>query len=244
MSRFFLRDTLLLTIKMFEKKDFTNCIEFHLMGFMTFMKKFDFVLHPWHGISPGKKIPNEVDAFIEMCPTDTVKYEVDKESGYIRVDRPQKYSNHCPSLYGFIPQTYCGDKVASFCMEQTGKKGIKGDGDPLDICVITTSPITHGSIIIPVFPIGGMRMIDKNEADDKIIGVLRGDMTFSHIRDIKDFPHDLINKLKHYFLTYKVLPEEDDPIVEIASVYGAEEAKKVITLSLEDYNDKFVLNRY
>jgi inorganic pyrophosphatase len=203
-------------------------------------QKSDFVLHPWHGISPGDKVPDSVDAFIEMLPTDTVKYEVDKDSGYIRLDRPQKYSNHCPSLYGFIPQTYCGDKVAKICMDKTGKENIEGDGDPLDICVLTSSVITHGNILMRVIPIGGMRMIDKGEADDKIIAILKGDSIFGHMQDIHHCPADLINKLKHYFLTYKAMPDESEPpTVEITGVYGAQEAKQIILTSLQDYKDKF-----
>ena len=93
--------------------------------------------HPWHGLEVGDDAPEIVTAFIEMVPTDTVKYELDKVSGYIRIDRPQKYSNVVPALYGFIPQSYCGDSVAEFCMERSGRKDIKGDGDPLDICVLT-----------------------------------------------------------------------------------------------------------
>ncbi len=81
--------------------------------------------------------PNVVTAFIEMVPTDTVKYELDKVSGYIKIDRPQKYSNVVPALYGFLPQTYCGDLVAEYCMAQTERTDIHGDGDPLDICVLT-----------------------------------------------------------------------------------------------------------
>jgi inorganic pyrophosphatase len=78
--------------------------------------------HPWHGINIGKDAPNTVMSFIEMTPSDSVKYEIDKESGFIKVDRPQKFSNIVPALYGFIPQTFCAEEVADFCMEKTGKK--------------------------------------------------------------------------------------------------------------------------
>ena len=70
--------------------------------------------HPWHGVDIGKESPQVITSYIEMVPTDTVKYEVDKESGYLKIDRPQKYSNVVPALYGFIPQTYSGQKVADF----------------------------------------------------------------------------------------------------------------------------------
>lgn len=100
--------------------------------------------HPWHGIDLGSEAPDLVTAFIEMVPTDTVKYEVDKSSGYLRIDRPQKYSNVIPALYGFLPQTYCGIRVGEFCMNKTGRKEIRGDSDPLDICILTEKSITHG----------------------------------------------------------------------------------------------------
>jgi inorganic pyrophosphatase len=199
----------------------------------------NYVLHPWHGISAGGKAPSEVTAFIEMLPTDTVKYEVDKESGYIRLDRPQKFSNHCPSLYGFVPRTYCGERTAEFCMQKSLRKDLKGDGDPLDICVITSSHISHGNIILPVIPIGGMRMIDKQEADDKIIAVLKGDTIFGHMTDIHHCPGELIDKLKHYFLTYKVMPDEENRPVEVIAVYNAEEARQVIKKAMQDYEDNF-----
>lgn len=185
-------------------------------------------------------MPDLIDVFIEITPSDTVKYEIDKNSGYIRLDRPQKYSNRTPTLYGFIPQTYCGPKIAELCMAKTGKKNIVGDGDPLDICVLTSFPINHGNIILSVIPIGGLKMIDKNEADDKIIAVLKEDDMFGNMKNISDCPSSLIDKLKHYFLTYKLSPKEETaPIVEIASVYEADEAKNVILASIEDYNLKF-----
>ena len=125
--------------------------------------------HPWHGIEVGDNAPEIVTAFIEMVPTDTVKYELDKVSGYIRIDRPQKYSTVVPALYGFIPQSFCGDTVARYCMERCGRTDILGDGDPLDVCVLTERTISHGDIIASVKPIGGFRMIDGNEADDKML---------------------------------------------------------------------------
>ena len=94
--------------------------------------KFMFQAHPWHGVAPGKRVPETVNAYIEIVPTDAVKYELDKETGHLRVDRPQRFSSMCPSLYGFIPQTFCGDHVADLCAERTGMTDIKGDGDPMD----------------------------------------------------------------------------------------------------------------
>lgn len=195
--------------------------------------------HPWHGIHIGKDAPNTVMSFIEMTPSDSVKYEIDKDSGFIKVDRPQKFSNIVPALYGFIPQTYCAEDVADFCMEKTGKKNIKGDGDPLDICVLTERNITHGNIIVPAIPIGGFRMIDNNEADDKIIAILKGDQIYDKWTDILDCPTSIINRLKHYFLTYKNIPGEEAAKVEIPHIYGKEEAMEIIRRSQIDYNKHF-----
>ncbi|MBC5621423.1 inorganic pyrophosphatase [Butyricimonas hominis] len=194
--------------------------------------------HPWHGLDIGPDFPAVVTAFIEMVPTDTVKYELDKVSGYIKIDRPQKYSNVVPALYGFLPQTYCGDLVADYCMEQTQRADIHGDGDPLDICVLTEKTISHGDIIAEARPIGGFRMLDKNEADDKIIAVLKHDATYSVYNDISELPHVVIDRLKHYFLTYKDLPGEERR-TEITHVYNKEEAYEVIRRSAEDYKNHF-----
>jgi inorganic pyrophosphatase len=198
-----------------------------------------FKAHPWHGIAIGDKAPEVVTTFIEIVPTDTVKYEIDKESGYLKIDRPQKFSNVVPSLYGFIPQTYCGKKIAEFASAKSGKKVEKGDGDPLDICVLTEHAITHGDIILQAIPIGGLRLIDKGEADDKIIAVMKSDEIYNMWKDINDIPEAIVNRLKHYFLTYKNLPGEK-PTCEITNVYGREEAQEVINKSREDYNNEFM----
>ena len=94
-----------------------------------------FRAHPWHGLSAGDHAPDIVEAYIEITPLDAVKYEIDKRTGYLRVDRPQGSSALPPTLYGFIPRTYCGDRVAALT-----PKAIKGDGDPLDICVHASTP--------------------------------------------------------------------------------------------------------
>lgn len=191
--------------------------------------------HPWHGIPIGPKTPTVVSSFIEVIPSDTVKYEVDKLTGYLKIDRPQKFSNIVPALYGFVPQTYCHDRVAEYCMEKTGREGIVGDQDPLDICVLTEREVTHGNIIVSARPIGGLRMIDGGEADDKIVAVLENDEVYSNWKDISDLPESLINRLQHYFLTYKQLPGET-PKCEITHIYGKEEAQEVIRRSQEDYH--------
>lgn len=195
--------------------------------------------HPWHGVHIGRNSPALLTAYIEIVPTDTLKYELDKQSGYLTIDRPQLYSNVCPTPYGLIPQTYCGDKVAEFCCSKTGRKGIKGDGDPLDICVITEKVITHNDILLNAVPIGGLRMIDGNEADDKIIAVMHKDNIFGQWDDISDLPASLINRIKHYFLTYKEAPGAEKRICEITHAYGKEEAWEVINRSHMDYIDKY-----
>jgi len=190
--------------------------------------------HPWHGISPGAHAPEIVTAFIEIVPTDTVKYEVDKHSGYLKIDRPQKFSNVLPALYGFIPQTYCGELIGKYCAAKTNRANIIGDGDPLDICVFTERNIFRGDILIPAIPIGGFRLIDNGQADDKIIAVMKHDEIYNQWKDIAHLPETLIQRLKHYFLTYKAMPGTENKC-EITHIYGKEEAHEVIRISLQDY---------
>ncbi len=196
--------------------------------------------HPWHGIEIGEESPNALTAFIEMVPTDTVKYEADKASGYLMLDRPQKYSSILPALYGFIPQTYCDINVAEKSNSILKRPDIVGDGDPLDICVLTEKEITHGDILVQAVPIGGLRMIDGNEADDKIIAVLKNDAVYSQYKDITDLPQPVINRLKHYFLTYKDMPGEKRDC-EITHVYGKKDAHDIIKRAIKDYRN-FVEN--
>jgi len=194
--------------------------------------------HPWHGIEIGSQAPEIVMTFVEMVPTDTVKYEMDKTSGYLRLDRPQRYSNVVPALYGFIPRTLTGQSVAERTMEKTGLRNIKGDGDAMDICILTEKDITHGDILVLARPIGGFRMIDGNEADDKIIAVLYNDAVYGEYSDIMDCPQIAIERLKHYFLTYKDLPGEKRR-VSIADIYDTHEAQEVIRRSMDDYTLTF-----
>jgi len=198
--------------------------------------------HPWHGVSAGDNVPNEVTAYIEVVPSDTVKYEIDKKSGILMIDRPQKFSNVAPALYGFIPQTYCGELIAAFASQKTGKLVAKGDGDPLDICVLCEPNIPNGDFLLHAIPIGGFRMIDKGEADDKIIAVLKNDEVYAAWKDLQDVPEILINRLKHYFLTYKNIPGNGAPTVEITSIYGRVEAHEVISMARLDYQKNFGLD--
>lgn len=194
--------------------------------------------HPWHGVDIGNDAPGIVTCFIEMVPRDTVKYEVDKVSGYLKIDRPQKYSNAVPALYGFIPQTFSGEKTAEFCRERTGNREIVGDSDPIDICVLTEKEISHGDILVKARPIGGFRMIDNNQADDKLIAVMNNDALYEGYNDISDLPDKVVDRLRHYFLTYKDLPGKSID-VQITHVFGREEALEVINRSVEDYRQKF-----
>ena len=194
-----------------------------------------FRAHPWHGVSMGKDAPRVVTTYIEIVPTDTVKYEMDKLTGILRMDRPQQYSNVCPSLYGFLPRTLCAERVGALCAERTGRPGIQGDGDPMDVCVLTEKEISHGDILVQAIPIGGLRMIDGKEADDKIVAVLSGDAVFGSLKDIAECPAPLVDRLRHYFLTYKQGPDRAAHAVEITHVYGRDEAHDVIRRSAQDY---------
>jgi inorganic pyrophosphatase len=159
--------------------------------------------HPWHGVDPGKRFPEIVRAYIEIVPTDGVKYEIDKHSGYLMVDRPQRFSSFCPTLYGFVPRTYCGDRVAAYALAGSPPVS-QGDGDPLDICVLTDRPISRGEILLEARPVGGLRMVERGEADDKILAVLLGDPTYGEIVDVSQLPRPIIDRLRHYLLTYKI----------------------------------------
>ncbi|MCA9735774.1 MAG: inorganic pyrophosphatase [Deferribacteres bacterium] len=198
-----------------------------------------FKSHPWHGVKVGKDAPRIVTAYIEVVPTDTVKYEIDKSTGYLIVDRPQKFSNVCPTLYGFIPQTYCAKEVAEFCNEKLHRTDIEGDGDPLDICVLTEKVISHSDILLHATPIGGLRMIDGNEADDKIIAVMKGDAMYGRWTDIEQCPPRILERLRHYFLTYKDVPGQEGRNCEITHTYDSEEAHEVIRRAQRDYHAKF-----
>ena len=198
-----------------------------------------FQAHPWHGVSAGEDAPDFINVFVEIVPNDVIKYELDKPTGRLRVDRPQRFSSLCPLPYGFVPQTYCGDETARFCMAKTGKTNIKGDNDPLDICVLTESAMAHGNFLLKAKPIGGLRMIDKSEADDKIIAVLYDDVAYGHFEDVSECSPGQIERLRHYFLSYKQLPTDRSRIIEITDIYGRDEAREVIKHSQTDYRQKF-----
>ncbi|MFN2501962.1 MAG: inorganic pyrophosphatase, partial [Pyrinomonadaceae bacterium] len=190
--------------------------------------------HPWHGITAGDDSPAEVTVFIEIVPRDTVKYEVDKDTGYLKIDRPQQYSNVVPANYGFIPQTYCGRSVAAIASDKSSRTVSTGDGDPLDILVLSEHHIPRGDIILKAVPIGGFCLLDAGEADDKIIAVLKGDKVFEQYTDISQLPIGIRQRFEHYFLTYKSLPDELN-VCEIAYSYGPEQSHAVIRAAAHDY---------
>jgi inorganic pyrophosphatase len=193
--------------------------------------------HPWHGIPIGEGVPEEVTVFIEIVPRDTVKYEVDKETGYLKIDRPQQYSNVVPANYGFIPQTYCSEGIANLARAKSEGIAISGgDGDPLDILVLSEHHIPRGDIILKARPIGGFCLIDGGEADDKIIAVLKGDKVFEQYHEVSELPKGILERFEHYFLTYKSLPDEPNKC-EIAFSYGRQDSYRVIDAAMKDYSD-------
>ena len=164
-----------------------------------------------------------------------MKYEVDKVSGYLRVDRPQRSSAQHPALYGFVPRTYCDERVRKLAPWSK-----RGDGDPLDICVLSERVIARNEIIVRCRVIGGLQMIDAGEADDKIVSVLENDNVWGGARNISDVPPVLVERLQHYFLTYKLVPGRRAQ-ARIARVYGRIHALKVVRAAMADYEDMFAL---
>jgi len=190
--------------------------------------------HPWHGLAVGKEPPALVHAYIEITPFDLVKYEIDKSTGYLMVDRPQRTSSLPPTLYGFIPRTYCSARIAKL---MPGAE--RGDGDPLDICVISERPINQPEVIVNARVIGGLPMLDHGEADDKLIAILENDPLWHAVDDAGDLPATILSRLRHYFMTYKVLPGEENA-VSIDEAYGREHALAVVNAAIEDYVDAYV----
>jgi inorganic pyrophosphatase len=187
--------------------------------------------HPWHGLHTRMDDAPEdiVQVYVEMLPTDVVKYELDKSSGFLVVDRPQRTTSSPPALYGFIPRTYCAEEVAKRCPGVT-----EADGDPLDICVYSERHINRADIVLNARVVGGIQMIDGGEADDKIIAILEGDNIWGNAQDIADLPPIKVERLQHYFATYKMVPGKEIDI-KVDHVYGREEALKVIAAAEKDY---------
>ena len=189
--------------------------------------------HPWHGLAPGPEPPHVVTAYIEITPFDVIKYELDKDSGLLKVDRPQQSSSSPPTLYGLIPRTFCGPGVAAL-----SSTADIADGDPLDICVFSERPINNSDIILPARVIGGIKMIDNGEADDKIVAVLANDPMYREVTELSSLPDPLLHRLEHYFLTYKQVPGKDLK-VSIEGHYGLTAAHEVVSAAMADYRDAF-----
>jgi inorganic pyrophosphatase len=189
--------------------------------------------HPWHGLETGPNPPQIVNAYIEITPFDLMKYEIDKTTGYLRVDRPQRSSSQPPALYGFIPRTYCDKHVAKL-----SSTAATGDGDPLDICVVSERPINRGEVIVVARVVGGLDVNDGGEADDKIIAVLQNDNVWGKAEDITDLPEILVERLSHYFATYKMIPGEESKL-KVERTYGRDHALQVVEAAMADYYDEY-----
>ncbi len=173
--------------------------------------------NPWHSVSYGDKIPDNVNAIIEIPKGSRAKYELDKETGLLKLDRVLYSSVYYPANYGFIPRTYCDDN------------------DPLDILVLSQLEM-QPLCLVEAKIIGVMRMLDQGEADDKLIAVCANDMSVAHINDISELPGHFIEELRHFFEEYKKLEHK---LVKIEDFQGARLAKKILGHAINDYNVKF-----
>lgn len=171
--------------------------------------------NPWHSVSPGPNCPNVVEGIIEIPKNTRAKYELDKDSGLLRLDRVLYSSFYYPCNYGFIPQTYCDDK------------------DPLDILVLSQIDVVP-MCIISAKVIGVMRMLDGGEADDKIIAVAENDMSVNHITDIDELPRHFLRELRHFFEDYKKLENKE---VKVEEFQPAAMARDIVSRSLLDYQE-------
>lgn len=174
-------------------------------------------LHPWHDISPGEKIPFEINVIIEVPKDSKLKYELDKESGLIKLDRPLYSAVHYPGDYGFVPQTYWDDN------------------DPLDVLVISNFPVFPRTIV-RARPIGLFDMNDGDEKDDKIIAVHATDPRFNRYQSLKDVPEHMLIEIKNFFETYKELQNKK---VNVWAMLDIDKAHEAIHRSIRLYNEKF-----
>jgi inorganic pyrophosphatase len=175
------------------------------------------VQNPWHGVSPGDNTPTIVNALIEIPKGSRAKYEIDKTSGLLKLDRVIYSSFHYPANYGFIPQT------------------LGYDNDPLDILVLCSQSI-QPLCQVEARVIGNMQMIDNGEQDDKIIAVATKDPSVNHINNINDMPDHFFNELKHYFEQYKVLENKK---VAIDNFQDRDTAFNIIKEAIAFYQKTF-----
>jgi len=170
-----------------------------------------------HDISAGDSLPNEINVIVEINKGSLNKYELDKETGLIMLDRVSHTAQTFPFDYGFVPQTHWHD------------------GDPLDVVLITTSPLIPG-ILVKARPVGVLDMIDSGESDAKILAVPVGDPRFAHVNDLKDVNPHFVKEAVHFYENYKKLQNKE---VTIPSVRDAESAKAVINEAVELYKKEF-----
>ncbi|MDD3498360.1 MAG: inorganic diphosphatase [Candidatus Moranbacteria bacterium] len=170
----------------------------------------------WHEVDPGKT-PEEINVVIEIPRGSKNKYEIDKKTGMIKLDRAMKTSQDYPFDYGFVPQTYWED------------------GDALDVVVLSTYALASG-ILVEARPVGIMKMIDGGDSDDKIISVPKNDPRWDNIKDIKDVNPHTLKEIKHFFETYKVI---EDKVVKVSGFGGRDRAQKAINKGLKLYNKEF-----
>ena len=176
------------------------------------------ILHPWHGVPAGDKAPRIVNAIVEIPQGSRCKYEIDKASGLLKLDRVIYSSFYYPVNYGFIPQTYGDDK------------------DPLDILVITSLPI-QPLTLMEAKVIGVMEMIDSGDADDKIISVANNDPAVNHYNNIEELPPHFFNELRHFFEEYKTLEKKT---VKVADLGDKAKALQIIQEAMLLYKKKFI----
>ena len=173
--------------------------------------------NPWHDVNPGRLTPEYVNGIIEIPKGSRAKYELDKKSGLLMMDRVLYSSVYYPANYGFIPQTYCDDK------------------DPLDILILSQIEIVP-FCLVPAKVIGVMRMVDNGEADDKIIAVAEGDMSVNHFNDISELPDHYLREMRTFFEDYKKLENKTVVIEDFQSKFIA---LQIVEQSIKDYKDKF-----
>jgi len=173
--------------------------------------------NPWHHVSPGDDLPNIVNGIIEIPKGSRAKYELDKQSGLLRLDRVLYSSVYYPANYGFIPQSYCDDK------------------DPLDILVFSQVDLVP-LCIVPAKVIGVMRMLDNGEADDKMIAVAAGDPSVSHVNDISEMPEHFISEMRSFFEDYKKLEKKT---VVVEDFLGKDMAIQILNDAFKLYQEKF-----
>ena len=171
----------------------------------------------WHDIEPEMIKPTNFSAVIEIPDGSNCKYELDKQTGLLRLDRVLYTSTHYPANYGFIPRTYADD------------------GDPLDVLVLCSESI-HPMTLVQVYPIGVMRMIDNGALDDKIIAVPFSDPSYNHYRSIDELPAHIFDEIMHFFSVYKQLENKQTAVKEL---FDRKEAEKIVAECIEAYKVKF-----